>query len=193
MPRCRMPHTVLGIYGSLRRNSLNRALLRALADVAPNGLALTVYGDHGHGLADLPLFCPDAAETPHMVAALVDAVRAADAVIFATPEYNFSVPGCLKNAIDWLSRGHDAPLKHKVVGVVGSSSGMSGSLRAQLHLRQIMVYFDAPTMAQPEVLVTRAHEKFDQAGVLVDEPTRDHLRLFAVAFQRFMGVHLPPG
>ena len=178
--------SILGICGSLRQASLNRALLRELAAVMPEGATLSLYDGAGVGIGDLPLFSSDIAQDPTPVAELARAVNAADAVVFATPEYNFSIPGALKNAIDWMSRGPAAPLKKKPVGMIGSSVGMSGSLRAQAHLRQILLYFDAPTLAQPEVLVVRAHEKFDAAGNLTDEATRAHLRLFGATFVKFV-------
>ena len=181
-----MTISVLGICGSLRQASLNRALLRELAEVMPDGATLTVYGSAGAGLADLPLFSSDLSPDPAPVTALAQAIAAADAVVFSTPEYNFSIPGALKNAIDWMSRGPTAPLKRKPVGLIGSSTGMSGSMRAQAHLRQILVYFDAPTLAQPEVLVARAQDKFDAAGQLTDAATRDHLRRFGATFTQFV-------
>jgi chromate reductase len=167
---------LLGLCGSLRKASLNHALLRALAGVMPAGARLEIYPS-----LDLPLFNSDLAD-PAAVTALKAAIAAADGVVFATPEYNYSVTGVTKNAIDWASRPPaTAPLRGKPVGLVGAASGMSGSMRAQYHLRQMMVFSDAPTLAQPEVMIPRAHERFDAAGDLTDASTRELLGKFAVA------------
>ncbi|MEZ4365860.1 MAG: NAD(P)H-dependent oxidoreductase [Kofleriaceae bacterium] len=167
---------VLGLCGSLRRASLNRALLGVLAQEMPEGTSLTIHD----GLADLPLFSSDLAE-PASATALKAAIADHDAVVFATPEYNYSIPGALKNAIDWASRPPpQSPLRGKPVGIIGAATGMSGTMRAQLHLRQILVYTDSPAMAQPEVLIPRAHERFTD-GVLTDDSVRALLRTFAGA------------
>ena len=178
------PVRLLGIVGSLRRTSNNRALLRALGEcLPPDGSAtLTIYDGLGAGLGDLPLFNSDITVEPDGVTALKHAILEHDGVVFATPEYNYSIPGVLKNALDWASRPvATSPMRGKPVGLIGAASGMSGSMRAQYHLRQILVFSDAPTLAQPEVLIPRAHERFDKDGTLTDESTRELLRKFAVA------------
>jgi chromate reductase len=171
---------ILGFAGSLRRASYNRALLRAAQELAPADLAITVFD-----LAPIPLYNADveAAGDPEPVAALKNAVRQADGLLIATPEYNYSVPGVLKNAIDWASRPPaSTPLKGKPAMLMGVSSGMSGTMRAQLALRQSFVFTQTLAMLQPEVLVAKAQEKFDSGGRLTDEPTRQHLGKALAAF-----------
>jgi chromate reductase len=162
---------VCGIAGSLRRGSYNQALLRAAGELAPPGMELRVFDR----LAEIPLFSEDveAEGDPEPVQALKRAIAEADALLVATPEYNFGVPGVLKNAIDWASRPPGSSvLAGKPAAVMGASPGTVGTARAQLQLRQAFVFTDTPTLPQPEVLVFRAHEKFDAEGRLTDEATR---------------------
>ena len=169
---------LLGIVGSLRKASINRALLRAVGEVLPEGVKLEIF----ERLGELPLFNSDLPE-PEPVAALKRAVADAHGVVIAVPEYNYSIPGSLKNAIDWVSRPPTTtPFRGKPVGLVGSSIGISGSMRAQYHLRQILIYTDNPVLGQPEVLIPKAIERFDSELRLVDESTRELLRKFAAAF-----------
>ena len=108
-------------------------------------------------------------------------------MVFAVPEYNYSIPGGLKNALDWCSRPPaTSPLRGKPIGIVGAATGMSGTIRAQTHLRNIFVYSDAPVMGQPEVLIPRAHERFDADGQLTDASTRVLLEKFGAAFVAFV-------
>lgn len=168
---------LLGLAGSIRKGSHNRALLRAVGDHLPAGVTLTIFDR----LADLPTFDPDVTAEPEPVAAWKAALAAADGLVIATPEYNYSVPGVLKNAIDWASRPPPtSPLRGKPVGIVSAAAGMSGGMRAQYHLRQILVYTDSPAMMQPEVFVARPHERFTE-GVLTDAATKEHLTRFGAA------------
>lgn len=161
---------------------MNRALLRAVGETLPAGATLTIYDS-----LDLPLFNSDIAPEPPAVGALKDAIRAADGLVIATPEYNYSVTAALKNAIDWSTRPLPAsPLRGKPVGIVGAATGMSGTMRAQYHLRQMLVFTDSPALAQPEVLIPRAHERFVE-GVLTDDSTRDLLRSFGAALVEHVG------
>lgn len=176
-----MPITLLGICGSLRRSSLNRALLGAIGETLPGGASLRIWES-----LDLPIFNSDVGE-PAAVAELKRAVAEADGVVFAVPEYNYSIPGGLKNAIDWISRpAPQAPLRGKPCGIVGAASGMSGTIRAQAHMRQILVFSDSPCLSQPEVLIPRAQERFDEAGRLADESTRALLARFGTALVDFV-------
>ena len=168
---------LLGIVGSLRKASINRALLRAVGEVLPDDVRLTTF----ERLGEIPLFNSDLAE-PEPVTALKRAVADAHGVVFSVPEYNYSIPGSLKNAIDWVSRPPTTtPFRGKPVGMIGSSIGMSGSMRAQYHLRQILIYTDNPVLPQPEVLIPRAIDRFDGELNLVDDSTRELLRKFAAA------------
>ena len=172
---------LLGICGSLRKASLNRALLVAVRDALPPEVQMTLHDD-----LDLPIFNNDL-EDPPGVARLKAAIAAADGVVFSVPEYNYSIPGGLKNALDWVSRPPDqSPLRGKPVGMVGAASGMSGSIRAQTHLRQVLLYSDSPCLSQPEVLIPRAKERFDADGRLTDPSTRVLLEQFGAAMVAFV-------
>lgn len=176
---------LVGICGSTRKTSLNRALLRAIAEVLPEGATLEILEDP----LDLPILNTDLPEPPQ-VTALKATIAAADGVVIAVPEYNYSIPGGLKNALDWVSRPPaTSPLRGKPIGLAGAASGMSGTIRAQNHLRQMLVYSDAPCMNQPEVLIPRAFERFHADGRLADASTRVLLEKFAVAFVAFVGRH----
>jgi chromate reductase len=176
--------SLLGICGSMRRASTNRALLRAVGDALPPGATLTI-----HDSLDLPIFNSDLPD-PAGVIELKAAIASADGVVFAVPEYNYSIPGGLKNALDWVSRPPaTSPMRGKPVGLVGAATGMSGTIRAQTHLRQMLVFSDTPCLNQPEVLIPRAHERFDASGQLVDASTRDLLARFGVAMVAFVERH----
>ena len=173
---------VLGICGSMRKASLNRGLLLAVGAALPEG---TLFSFHD-GLDQLPIFNSDLDDPPAVIA-LKSAIAAADGVVFAVPEYNYSIPGGLKNALDWISRPPaTSPMRGKPIGLVGAASGMSGTIRAQTHMRQILVYSDSPCLNQPEVLIPRAHERFTADGVLTDEGTRTLLARFGAAFVAFV-------
>lgn len=175
--------SLLGICGSLRRASLNRALLLAVGETLPAGSTLTLWES-----LDLPIFSSDLPEPPAVIA-LKAAIAAADGVIFGVPEYNYSIPGGLKNALDWISRPPaTSPMRGKPIGLVGAATGMSGTIRAQLHMRQILIYSDAPCMSQPEVLIPRAHERFTE-GKLIEPTTRELLTRYGVAFEAFVARH----
>jgi chromate reductase len=180
-----MGTSLLGICGSLRKQSMNRALLLAVAEQLPHGASLTLF----ERLGELPIFNSDLVD-PEPVAALKHAIAAADGVVIAVPEYNYSIPGGLKNALDWVSRPPaTSPMRGKPVGLVGAATGMSGTIRAQLHLRQMLVYSDSPCLLQPEVQIPRAHERFDATGTLIDASTRELLVRFGTAFVAFIGRH----
>jgi len=165
---------VLGIAGSLRAGSFNRALLRAAQELAPEGMEIRAFD-----IAPIPLYDADveAKGDPEPVATLKAAIREADALLVATPEYNYGIPGVLKNAIDWASRPADkTPLRGKPAAIMGATPGQGGTIRAQLQLRQAFVFTQTLALLQPEVLVTKAHEKFDKDGRLTDEPTRGFVK-----------------
>jgi chromate reductase len=171
---------VVGFAGSLRRGSYNRALLRAATELAPSALHIVI-----HELDGIPLYNGDieAAGAPPSVVQLRDAIRKAEGLLIATPEYNHGVPGVLKNTIDWLSRPpRDSALNGKVAAVMGASPGMTGTARGQSQLRQAFVFTNTYALLQPEILVGHAHEKFDADGRLVHQTTRDFLATF---LQRF--------
>ena len=172
--------TILGITGSLRRASTNTGLLRALAEMAPAHVKMDIADLHG-----IPMFNEDdeaATGKPESVKALDARIRAADGIVIACPEYNFSVPGVLKNATDWLSRG-GSPFRWKRVGIVGAGGGQFvGTARAQYHFRQNLQALQAITMPRPEVFVNHNEEKFDTQGNLTDAETRRYLAKWFESF-----------
>jgi chromate reductase len=178
------PLNVVGIAGSLRRGSYNRGLIRAAVDLAPAGMRLTM-----HELGDLPMFNADveALGDPDPVRRLKDAIGTADALLIATPEYNRCVPGVLKNAIDWASRpARQSVLTNKPVAIIGASTGGGGTARAQAHLRDGLGYTNGLVLPQPEVLVPFAASRFDEAGDLYDDETKDAIRELLVALAEWV-------
>jgi chromate reductase, NAD(P)H dehydrogenase (quinone) len=170
---------MFGIAGSLRAGSYNLALLRAVAEVLPQGVSLEIGR-----IDDLPLYNADLQSQgdPAPVARLKRQIEDCDAFLIATPEYNYSIPGPLKNALDWASRPpKTCCLRRKPIGIMGCSSGESGTMRGQLALRQMFVFTDSYAMLQPELRVPRAGESFDQEGKLVDAALRERLGLFVYA------------
>jgi len=165
---------ILGIAGSLREHSYNRAALRAATRLVPDGARIEVF----ERLGEIPPFNQDdERRPPEVVRDLKRQVKDADAVLFVTPEYNYSVPGVLKNAIDWASRPYgDNVWAGKACAVMGASIGMIGSARAQYHLRQSFVFLDMHPINTPEVMIPSAGERFDDAGNLTDEMSRDLIR-----------------
>ena len=160
---------ILGFAGSLRKGSYNRALLRAAAELLPPDAELETFDLEG-----VPGFNADLESTPpDKIKEFKAKIKAADAVLIVTPEYNYSVPGVLKNAIDWASRpSGDSVWPGKPLALMSASTGMLGGSRAQYHLRQTFLYLDVKAVTKPEVFVTFAAQKFDESGKLTDEPTR---------------------
>ncbi|MEM3880627.1 MAG: NAD(P)H-dependent oxidoreductase [Candidatus Bathyarchaeia archaeon] len=165
--------TVLGFAGSLRQGSYNKALLRAAAELMPKNAKLDVFDIDG-----IPLFNQDLEnDMPAKVKEFKEKIRRADAILIATPEYNYSFPGVLKNAIDWASRPPgDNSFEGKPVAIMSASIGMLGGARAQYHLRQVLVTLNMHPINRPEVMVPLAGEKFDEDGRLIDEKTRAKIR-----------------
>lgn len=179
---------VLGIPGSLRAKSYNRALLEAAREVAPQGVEIEILD-----LASVPLYDGDveAEGDPEAVRDLKERIRNADALLIATPEYNASIPGVLKNAIDWASRPPQSALRHKPIAIMGAAPGNFGTIRAQTALRQILAHTDSYVLHKPEVLVFKAGEKFDADGVLQDEDTREWVRTLVEALVDWTRVVAP--
>jgi chromate reductase len=167
------PIRILGIAGSLRRASYNRAALRAATELVPEGAAVDIFEIDG-----LPGFSEDEEQNPPAkVVELKRRIRESDAVLFVTPEYNYSIPGVLKNAIDWASRPYgDSAWSGKPAAIMGASLGAIGTARAQYHLRQVMVFLNMFPVNQPEVMIGNASERFDKEGNLTDDATREFIR-----------------
>jgi chromate reductase, NAD(P)H dehydrogenase (quinone) len=162
--------SILGIAGSLRKASYNRALLRAAASFVPEQAVLETFDLEG-----IPPFNQDnEKEPPDSVRSFKAKIRAADAILIVTPEYNYSVPGVIKNAIDWASRpSGDNAWQGKPVALMSASIGMLGGSRAQYHLRQSFVFLNMYPVNRPEVMVGNAAEKFDAEGRLLDSRTKE--------------------
>jgi chromate reductase, NAD(P)H dehydrogenase (quinone) len=167
------PLRILGIAGSLRRQSYNRPALRAATQVPLEVATVDIFELDG-----IPGFSEDDEQNPpEKVVELKRRIREADAVLFVTPEYNYSIPGVLKNAIDWASRPYgDNAWFGKPAAIMGASVGAIGTARAQYHLRQVMVFLNMFPVNQPEVMIAKAHERFDAEGNLTDEKTKEFIR-----------------
>jgi chromate reductase len=174
--------SVLGICGSLRKGSFNRAALDTAIELAPAGMKFTVAD-----IASIPLYNEDvrAQGFPAPVETLRQQIKAADALVIACPEYNYSMSGVLKNAIDWASRPPDQPFAGKPIAILGAAAGMAGSARAQLHLRASCVFLDMHPLNKPEVLIFQAQNKFDANGKLTDEAARNLIRDQMAALQKW--------
>jgi chromate reductase, NAD(P)H dehydrogenase (quinone) len=173
---------VLGIGGSLRKGSYNRALLRAAQELAPDGMEIHIFDTQT--LASIPTFNEDVRQQgePETVEIFKQEISRADALLFAIPEYNFSISGVLKNAIDWASRpANGSPLDGKPVALMGASTGMSGTVRAQMHFRQVCVFTNMFPLNKPQVFVANAAERFNPEGRLIDEKSRKFVRLLTQA------------
>jgi chromate reductase, NAD(P)H dehydrogenase (quinone) len=164
---------VLGFAGSLRQGSYNKALVRSAADLVPDDMQLEIFDLEG-----IPPFNQDIEQNmPNKVREFKTKIREADAILIATPEYNFSIPGVLKNAIDWASRPYgDNPFDGKPVAIMSASPGMLGGANAQFHLRQTCVFLNMYPINKPLVIVTFAQDKFDANGKLIDDNTKKFLR-----------------
>jgi chromate reductase len=184
---------VLVICGSLRKGSYNAALARTLPALAPPGMTLKAAPT----FAGLPVYNFDehqAAGIHPIAIAWADAIRTADAVVIVSPEYNWSIPGGLKNAIDWASRLKDQPFAGKPVALQSAATGLLGGSRMQYHLRQSLTSIDAMLFGKPEVLVTFAAKKFDETSLaLTDQPTRDMVKLQLEGFEKFVRRVAPKG
>jgi chromate reductase, NAD(P)H dehydrogenase (quinone) len=180
---------VLTICGSLRKGSYNRVLMNALPALAPAGMRLS----EAPPFSEFPLYNFDiqnASGFPPAVITLADAIRAADGLIIVTPEYNFGIPGGLKNAIDWLSRLKDQPFAGKPIALQSASPGPLGGARVQYDLRRSMVFLDALTLNKPEIFVGICMQRFDEkTGEITDEPTKGFIRQQLAAFERFVVAH----
>jgi chromate reductase, NAD(P)H dehydrogenase (quinone) len=177
---------ILGISGSLRQGSYNTATLRAAQELAPPELSIEIAD-----ISQIPLYNGDvqAQGMPQPVAQLAEKIRAADGLLIACPEYNYSMSGVLKNTIDWISRVKDQPFAGKPAAVCGASMGQVGTARAQYHLRQSAVFIDLRFLNKPEVMIGGAHERFDAQGKLTHQPTRKFLGDLLVALRDWVRAH----
>jgi len=174
---------VVGLCGSLRKESVNHMVLKLAGDSMPAGMELEILD-----WREVPVFDADvlAKGYPPLVQALRDRVRRADALVIATPEYNFSIPGGLKNLLDWLSRGEDQPLALKPTAILSASPGPLGGARVQYHLRQVLLFVNAMTLVKPEVFIGSSAAKFDASGNCTDETTRKFVAAQMAALEKWV-------
>ena len=181
--------SVLCICGSLRKGSYNRMVMNALPGLAPEGMKLS----ESPPFAEFPLYNVDSHEAngvPAAVQKLVDAVRAADGVIFISPEYNFSIPGGLKNAIDWVSRVKDQPFAGKPIAIQSEAGGGLGGGRMQYDLRRAMLFLNAPTLIKPEIFIGNVSTRIDaNTGQITDQQTVGFIKQQLEAFAKFIEQH----
>lgn len=175
---------VLGISGSLRKGSHNTMALRAAQKLAPEGMAIEIAA-----IGDIPLYNDDVRDLglPSAVAELKAKVMAADAVLIVTPEYNFSIPGVLKNVLDWLSRPPEPPFDGKPVAIMGASPGPVGTARVQYDLRKVLVFMNTFTVNKPEVFISHAASKFNAEGELTDEVTAKFIKDLLISLRQLHG------
>lgn len=195
-----MSYKILGLAGSLRRASFNRATLRKAIALAPQTLQFNTFD-----LSAIPLYNGDIEDSEGMPAPVHEfrqAIHQSDGLLIVTPEYNFSIPGVLKNAIDWASRAYDPklvgdnakwpfsppaqPFRDKPVALMGASLSLMGTVRSQAHLRQSLAGLAAIVMPQPEIFISSAAKKFNAEGDLIDQPTIENLTKFLKAFSDWM-------
>ncbi len=160
---------IVAFTGSLRKNSYNMSALRAAAELIPAGVSFQILD-----LSEIPFFNEDleGKAPPAPVADFLGKIKEADALLISTPEYNYSIPPVLKNALDWSSRAETMPLSGKPLGIMSASPGMLGGARVQYHLRQVCVCLNLHVLNRPEVFISAAHTKFDASGKLTDEKTK---------------------
>ena len=177
---------VVSICGSLRKGSYNRMVMNALQGYAPEGMRIT----EAPSFADFPLYNADVQNSsgfPALVQALGEAIRAADGVIFVTPEYNYSIPGGLKNAIDWVSRLPNQPFAGKPIAIQSATGGTLGGGRMQYDLRRCMIFLDAWTINKPEIFIGNCSQKIDEkTGRIKDEQTISFIKQQLAAFAKFV-------
>jgi chromate reductase len=180
---------VLCICGSLRKGSYNRMVMNALPALAPEGMKFT----EAPSFAEFPIYNFDDQESrgiPPAVQTLADAIRAADGVIFNSPEYNYSIPGGLKNAIDWVSRVKDQPFAGKPVAIQSAANGILGGGRMQYDLRRAMIFLDAATMNKPEIFIGNASTRIDaKTGQITDQQSVGFIGQQLAAFATFIEQH----
>ena len=169
---------LLGLAGSLRRRSLHRGLIRAATELSPQGVTVEPF----ETLGEVPFFNQDleAQGDPAPVKQLKQQIEVSDAVLIATPEYDYAIPGVLTTALDWALRSPSS-LRHKPVGIVGASPGGAGTARGQMVLRQILLHAPAYVMPEPQMLIPNSYQRFDENGDLTDAETRERMRRFLVA------------
>jgi len=179
---------LVGLSGSLRKGSYNRLLLKAATQLLPTDVSMEIIS-----IADIPLYnadldLPAAKQRPEVVEHFRKMLADADGILISSPEYNYSIPGGLKNAIDWASRGEDSPLVRKPIAVIGATTGLWGTTRMQMSFHNVFLFLDMKPVYKPEVLVAQAEKKFDKEGNLIDETAKKLVRQKLEALKQL--IHL---
>jgi chromate reductase len=175
---------VIGFAGSLRKNSYNKMLLRTVQKLFPSDMEMEIIE-----LPDIPIYNYDIQASqgfPQSIIEIDEKIKNSDAVLFATPEYNYGIPGGLKNFIDWLSRLESKPFFGKPMSMLGATTGMGGTIRAQANLRTVALFIETNVMPKPEIYVTKAANKFDTEGNLTDEATIKILQKYIERFKKWI-------
>lgn len=180
---------LLGVSGSLRKGSFNTMLLNAAAQLLPEDVSMDIISFKDIPLYNADLDLPAAKQRPQVVEELRKAIAEADGLLISSPEYNYSIPGGLKNAIDWASRGEDSPLLRKPVAVIGATTGLWGTVRMQTSFHNVFVFLDMKPVYKPEVLVAQADKKFNKDGSLIDEMTKKLLKQKLQALKDLIHLH----
>ena len=167
---------LVGLSGSLRKGSYNTMLLKAALHLLPLNVSMEIISIEDIPLYNADLDLPSAKQRPQPVEHFRKILTDADGILISSPEYNYSIPGGLKNAIDWASRGEDSPLLRKPVAVIGATTGLWGTTRMQLAFHNVFLFLDMKPVYKPEVLVAQAEKKFDKTGTLIDEMTKKLLK-----------------
>jgi len=167
---------LVGLSGSLRKGSYNTMLLKAALQLLPTDVSMEIISIEDIPLYNADLDLPATKQRPRPVEHFRKMLSDADGILISSPEYNYSIPGGLKNAIDWASRGEDSPLLRKPIAVMGATTGLWGTVRMQLAFQNVFLYLDMKPVYKPEVLVAQAEKKFDKSGNLVDEMAKKLLR-----------------
>ena len=184
---------LVGLSGSLRKGSFNTMLLKAAAQLLPTDVSMDIVS-----IADIPLYnadldLPAAKERPEVVKHFRKMLTDADGILISSPEYNYSIPGGLKNAIDWASRGEDSPLLRKPIAVIGATTGLWGTARMQIAFHAVYLFLDMKPVYKPEVLVAQAEKKFDKDGNLIDETAKKLVRQKLEALKEMIHLQVQAG
>ena len=184
---------LVGISGSLRKGSFNTMLLKAASQVLPFNVSMEIISIEDIPLYNADLDLPSAKQRPQQVEHFRKMLTDADGILISSPEYNYSIPGGLKNAIDWASRGEDSPLLRKPVAVIGATTGLWGTTRMQLAFHNVFLFLDMKPVYKPEVLVAQAEKKFDKNGNLIDEMAKKLLKQKLEALKEMIQLHSQVG
>ncbi len=170
------PVRLIGMSGSLRKDSFNTFLLYAVQELLPENVTMGIVSIAGQPLYNADLDLPVAKERPAVIQQFRDVLATAGGFVIVSPEYNYSIPGGLKNAIDWASRGEDSPLVNKPIAVMGATPGMWGTVRMQTAFLPVFTFLNMKPVLKPEVLVAQAKKKFDAKGKLTDDKAKDLIK-----------------